>query len=83
MCQLCDCLHVAIYGDKWQKSEYGYDRKVWYKKVVSAVYAVKHIASVSSTEALKMQEEKRVATTKTSGKVTWVSVKLKTSPCPN
>ena len=61
---------INDHGKEWQKSEYGYDRKIWYKKkkVVSAVYAVKHIASVSSTEALKMLEEKRVATTKTSGK---------------
>lgn len=58
------------HGKEWQKSEYGYDRKIWYKKkkVVSAVYAVKHIASVSSTEALKMLEEKRLATLKSSGK---------------
>ena len=57
------------HGKEWQKSEYGYDRKIWYKKkkVVSAIYAVKHIASVSSTEALKMLEDKRLATLKTSG----------------
>ena len=57
------------HGKEWQKSEYGYDRKVWFKKekVVSAIYAVKHIASVSSTEALKMLEEKRLATPKPSG----------------
>ena len=37
------------------------------RKVISAVYAVKHIRSVSSTEALKMLEDTRLATPKRIG----------------
>ena len=53
----------------WQRAEYNYHRKVWAekRKIVSAVYAVKHIKSVSCTEALKMLEDKRLVTPKISG----------------
>lgn len=57
------------HGASWQRVEYNYYRKVWNKKkkIVSAVYAVKHIKSVSSTEALKILEDKRLVTPKISG----------------
>ncbi|MCJ1368717.1 hypothetical protein MMC16_007862 [Acarospora aff. strigata] len=60
---------INDHGSEWQKPEYLYDRKVWWKKkkVVSAVYAVRHIQSLSATEALKQLEETRLATPKTKG----------------
>ena len=60
---------IHDHGSTWQKAEYGYQRKVWFKKkkVISAVYALRHILSVSETGALKQLEDQRKITPKVQG----------------
>ena len=60
---------IHDHGSAWQKAEYGYQRKVWFKKkkVISAVYALRHILSVSETGALKQLEDQRKITPKVQG----------------